>query len=78
MTLSIYSPSECLFSGEVQAVFFPGTIGAFEVLKNHAPIISSLDKGQITFRTAEGEKSIDIVSGFVKNEGNEMIACVEI
>lgn len=77
MKLEIFSPETTLFSGDVSAVFFPGTKGSFEVLYDHAAIISSLEKGDIVYRTDEGEFRISITSGFVKNENNHMVACVE-
>ncbi|MCQ2146929.1 MAG: F0F1 ATP synthase subunit epsilon [Bacteroidales bacterium] len=78
MTLDIYSPSETLFSGEVTAVFLPGTKGSFEVLQNHASIITSLSRGELVYRTQEGEASVSISSGFAKVENNHIMACVEL
>ena len=45
MQLKIVSPEKILFVGEVRSVVVPGSIGMFEILENHAPIISSLEKG---------------------------------
>ena len=42
MTLEILSPERTLFSGEVESVTLPGTLGEFTVLRHHAPLISSL------------------------------------
>lgn len=78
MTLDIYSPSETLFSGEVTAVFLPGTKGSFEVLQNHASIITSLAKGDLVYRTQDGEMTVAISSGFAKVENNHIMACVEL
>ena len=47
MTLEIITPEKKLFSGEVNSVKFPGTNGEFEILNNHAPIISTLSNGEI-------------------------------
>jgi F-type H+-transporting ATPase subunit epsilon len=47
MILEIITPEKQLFSGEVTSVNFPGTNGEFEILNNHAPIISTLSKGEI-------------------------------
>ena len=44
MLLEIITPDKKLFSGEVKSVKLPGSAGSFGVLKNHAPLISSLKK----------------------------------
>ncbi|MGA8263185.1 MAG: ATP synthase F1 subunit epsilon [Ignavibacteriaceae bacterium] len=45
LNLNIISPSRSVFSGDVRSITVPGTDGSFQVLKNHAPIISSLEIG---------------------------------
>ena len=40
MMLEILSPEQKLFSGEVESVTLPGTLGEFTVLKRHAPLIA--------------------------------------
>ena len=47
MYLEIISPEKTLFKGEVESVLFPGTYGDFQVLNNHAPIVSTLTKGKV-------------------------------
>ena len=47
MYLEIVSPEATLFSAEVQSVAVPGVNGEFEILKNHAPIVSLLKKGNV-------------------------------
>lgn len=64
MELDIQSPDTKIYSGQVKLVQLPGTNGSFEILKNHAPLISTLSKGQIrvidnnndihTFEVSEG------------------------
>ena len=73
----IISPERELFSGEAEAVFLPGTLGEFEVLEAHAPIISSLSEGEIRLRCAGSVESIRIASGFVRTGRGEMTVCVE-
>ena len=63
---------------EVEAVFLPGTLGEFEVLKNHAPIISTLTGGRIRWRGPEGEECLAIKGGVVRLRNNEMKICVEV
>ena len=47
MHLEIVSPEATLFSGEVESVIVPGTSGSFQMLNNHAPIVSSLKDGTV-------------------------------
>ena len=47
MHLEIISPEKTLFKGEVESILFPGTYGDFQVLNNHAPIVSTLTKGKV-------------------------------
>ena len=53
MKLEIITPEKELFAGEVSSVKFPGTNGGFEILNNHAPIISTLSKGEIKVITTK-------------------------
>ena len=77
MNVSILSPLKCLFQGEATSVKLPGKIGAFTILENHAPIVSTLDKGVITISNNEEVSEIEIVSGFVEVHDNEITICVE-
>ncbi|MEY3742816.1 MAG: hypothetical protein EB003_00840 [Flavobacteriia bacterium] len=52
MVLEIITPEASLFRGEVNSVSLPGLDGVFQVLNNHAPIISSLKKGELRFEAA--------------------------
>jgi F-type H+-transporting ATPase subunit epsilon len=47
MHLEIVSPEATLFSGEVSSVILPGLVGEFELLNNHAPVISLLKEGNV-------------------------------
>lgn len=77
MNVSILSPLKTLFQGEATSVNLPGKIGAFTVLENHAPIVSTLDKGVISITNKEENTEIEIVSGFVEVHDNEITICVE-
>ncbi len=71
MKATIISPEQTLFDGEIHLIQVPGTKGSFEVLENHAPIISTLDKGQIRIVTKQGqEMHFDIESGFIEVKDN--------
>lgn len=77
MNVSILSPLKSLFQGEATSVNLPGKVGAFTILENHAPIVSTLDKGVITITNKEEISEIEIVSGFVEVHDNEVTICVE-
>lgn len=47
MKLEIVTPDSKLYSGEVNLVQVPGSKGSFAILKNHAPIVSTLEKGSV-------------------------------
>ena len=47
--LTITAPDQTLFEGSVSQATFPGAKGRFQVLKNHAPLITTLQKGTITY-----------------------------
>ena len=54
MLLEIIAPDQKLYSGEVDLVQVPGSKGSFEILRNHAPIISTLEQGQIKIVDLKG------------------------
>lgn len=78
LKLKIVSPEKIVFQGEVENVTVPGTIGSFEILTDHAPIISSLEEGAVEYTTQEGRKQMDIKGGFVEVKKNEVNLCVEV
>lgn len=79
MQLKIVSPERIEFEGEVVSVLVPGMLGQFEILVNHAPIISSLDKGRVVYALPDGEKkTLDIHGGFVEVQKNVVSLCIEL
>lgn len=78
LQLKILSPTRTVFNGQVTLVTFPGGLGSFSVLPSHAPIISTLVKGDIVCHPPGGEKkTISINGGFVEVKENQIIACIE-
>ncbi len=79
LKLKIVSPERIEFDGEVESVLVPGTQGQFEILNDHAPIISTLEKGVVEYGLPKGEKKqIDILGGFVEVQQNEVSLCIEV
>lgn len=77
MKLTIVTPEKTIYDGEAISVAVPGTKGAFEVLDNHAPIISSLHSGIITVKTADGVQEFTVRSGFIEVARNSVSICAE-
>ena len=78
LTLRIVSPERIVFTGEVDSVLVPGTVGPFEILNNHAPIISTLVEGKVAYSVKGDTKELHIVCGFVLVKKNLVSLCVEI
>lgn len=79
LQLKIVSPERIEFEGDVKRVVVPGTAGMFEILSNHAPIISTLDKGVVEYTKADGTNaSLDITGGFVEVQKNTVSVCIEL
>ena len=76
--LTVLTPQETLFEGLVEKVELPGDKGRFVVLKNHAPIISSLSAGNVVYTSLGMESAIRIEMGFVRVNDNEVTVCAEV
>lgn len=78
MYLEIITPDKKVFEGEVNLVQLPGSKGSFTLLKNHAPIISTLDKGTIKVLDVSGmEHLFNVSGGVVENLANKVVVLVE-
>ncbi len=73
MYLEIVSPEATLFAGEVTSVTVPGINGEFQMLKDHAPIVSLLQEGKVKI---DGDISIDedYEIRFSKEDGKTILA----
>jgi F-type H+-transporting ATPase subunit epsilon len=78
MKLDIVTPDESIYSGKIKLIKVPGTQGSFEVLKNHAAIISTLDKGTIkVIDEADNEQFFNIEKGLIEVNHNNIIVLLE-
>lgn len=76
--LEIVTPESKIFSGSVESVQVPGSMGSFQVLVNHAPIISTLSKGKVKLVTESGEKlDYNTEDGVIEVLNNKAIILVE-
>lgn len=66
LKLKIVSPEKIEFEGTVDSVLVPGAKGSFEILKDHAPIISSLQNGCVEYSVDGIRNQIQITGGFVE------------
>ncbi len=77
MTLNIISAQSVMFSGEINSVTLPGTLGSFTVLRDHASLISTLTKGEISYTDTDGNKHTAAITGGVVSVDNNIISvCV--
>jgi len=78
MKLEIITPEQVYFSGEVASVTLPGKNGSFTVWENHAPIISSLGAGKISYKTGNLDAELTIEGGFAEVNKNVVTVCLEL
>jgi len=78
MFLEIITPDKKVYQGEVKMIQLPGSKGGFELLNNHAPILSTLDKGTIRIIDENDvEKLFEVDGGVIENKANKIIVLVE-
>ncbi|MBP5677481.1 MAG: F0F1 ATP synthase subunit epsilon [Bacteroidales bacterium] len=78
MKVTITKPDSTLFDGEAKLIQLPGTGGLFEILNNHAPIISSLASGTIRLvLNDDSEQTFPIRGGVVKGQQNQILLLVQ-
>jgi F-type H+-transporting ATPase subunit epsilon len=78
MHLEILTPDKSVFSGKIKSVTLPGTKSPFTVLKNHAPVISTLDKGELGVETDNGDYLLyTIEQGVVEVRENKIVVLIE-
>lgn len=78
LKLKIVSPEKVIYDGMIESLKVPGTLGSFEVLDHHAPIISSLTKGIVEYKNKEGVSTLNVDGGFVEVKKNEISLCIEV
>jgi len=92
MFLEIVTPEASIFQGEVETVTVPGVVGEFQILNNHAPIVSLLQEGKVRingniaideafesqFSNGDnGSKVLEINSGTIEMNDNKIIILVD-
>lgn len=81
MFLEIVTPDEKVFEGEVDSATFPGSEGSFQVLNDHAPMISTLGEGDVKFvrqiNKKPEETHIMVSGGIVEVLNNKVTVLAE-
>jgi F-type H+-transporting ATPase subunit epsilon len=79
MQLEIITPDKKIFKGEIDAVQLPGLDGSFQILKNHAPIISALAKGTVKIDLTNDHVAFDDLTGLIQHDpSNDKVIRVDI
>lgn len=78
IALHILSPEGTVLEAQAELVSLPGSAGPFTVLKDHAPIVTSLDKGRVRYVSAGKELFVDIKEGFAEVRNNVVTVCAEV
>lgn len=74
MKIEIITPDSRIYSGEILSVRVPGKKGSFQVLKDHAPIISTLEKGPVIIADEQGQQiKYEITGGVIEVKKNRII-----
>ncbi|GAA4519342.1 MULTISPECIES: ATP synthase F1 subunit epsilon [Sphingobacterium] len=77
MKLQVITPDKLAYEGEVTAVTVPGSAGSFQILKDHAAIVSTLEDGKVIIKSGNGEEVINIKGGVVEVKDNNIIVLAE-
>ena len=73
MYLEILTPEKKFYEGNVTSATFPGSDGSFQVLDNHAPLISLLKEGIVEYKSKEANASLTITGGVVEVLKNKVV-----
>jgi F-type H+-transporting ATPase subunit epsilon len=77
MNLEIITPDKTIFKGEVDLVQLPGIDGSFEILNNHAPLISALREGIIKIQKGKTEDFFEVKAGVIEVLDNKVLVLAE-
>jgi len=79
LNLEIITPGKKIFDGRIRSVKVPGKKGSFSVLRNHAPLISTLDKGTVKIVSGTEETiNIEVQGGIIEVKQNKIIILADL
>lgn len=73
MHLEILTPEKKVFEGNVTIATFPGADGSFQIMDNHAPLISLLQEGVVEYKSKDASQRITITGGVVEVLKNKVV-----
>ena len=77
-TLKIVTPDEIFFEGQVEHVMAPGAKGYLGILANHAPLVTPIEKGNLTYRDAQGKtETLKVEGGFLEVLKNRVLVLTD-
>ena len=77
MHLEIITPDKKIFEGDVSIATFPGSDGSFQVMNNHAPLVSLLTAGTVEYKTHDQRQRVQITGGVVEVLKNKVIVLAD-
>ena len=77
MFLEIVTPAKKVFEGEVNIVTFPGVDGSFQVMNDHAPLVSTLKEGNLIYKSNSSEEEVSITGGVVEVLNNKIVVLAD-
>ena len=77
MNISVLTPDKEIYQGECTSIKVPGVGGQFEVLNNHAPVVSALSEGEVRIAKSGGDLKFMIERGFIEVLNNEVSLLVQ-
>lgn len=77
MNLEIITPDTTIYQGEAELIQLPGIDGSFEILNNHAPLISALKKGKVKIKKEGKEEFFEINGGVIEVLENKVLILAE-
>ncbi len=77
MYIELVTPENVIYEGQADVVTLPGTEGSFQILNNHAPIISSLKNGELVIKVGRDERFFDVSGGVVEVLQNKITVLTE-
>ncbi len=77
MILEIITPDKNVFEGEVDIITLPGKNGEFQLLNDHAPLVSTLAKGNLTFEQNGSKNSLLVDGGVIEVVNNKVLVLAE-
>jgi F-type H+-transporting ATPase subunit epsilon len=77
-TIRIVTPNEVFYDGKTTSVVAPGTGGYLGILRNHAPLVTTIAKGNLTFKDEQGQaKTFKVDGGFLEVQNNRVLVLTD-